>query len=214
MSLCRTSTVVWFAFFINLMITGANAARLADAQLQQLQDPLEPKQQLRRNELLTYYFDASKPQVSLGDHGTGRPGRTALSLTLSQPSISTYMPVVSPRASGMTHQVSKTWEVLKVCLCNGLCLRCCLWGWKGAAAQLPPTAIWSPWSADATAGGRSQAMSCSQHRCSRILSFVGWSWHSCSSIQQPLCPTGPEGPSWWSQSSLQLPCCCLVPALI
>jgi len=104
MWLHRSNTLLWLSV-VSLVIAAGTAARLPDQAQLQL-----PEQ---RN-LLTYYFDVMKPQLALATHGSGRPGRTAMTLTLSQTSISTFMPVVSPKASGMTHQVSKTWEVLKV----------------------------------------------------------------------------------------------------
>jgi hypothetical protein len=64
--------------------------------------------------LNTYYIDAVKPQVELSSRGTSRPERTALTVTMSQGSVNTFMPVVNPKPSGMTHSVSNTWDALKV----------------------------------------------------------------------------------------------------
>jgi len=72
---------------------GSTAARIADTQVQQLQEP----QQLPRNELLTYYFDVSTPQISISTPKSDRAGRTAVTVTLSQAAVGTYMPVVSPK---------------------------------------------------------------------------------------------------------------------
>ena len=67
------------------------------------------------NQLNTYYFDSSKPQVALSTRGSPRAGRTGVTVTLpGSSSVSTFMPVVSPKADGMTHSVSRTWSALKV----------------------------------------------------------------------------------------------------
>jgi len=93
------------------------AAVVANAAKMEQQDYLlqEPGKQLHRNQLMTYYFDVSKPQLELSAAGSGRPGRTALTVKLAKPSLSQFMPVVSTSEAGMTHQVAKTWETLKVC---------------------------------------------------------------------------------------------------
>jgi hypothetical protein len=66
------------------------------------------------NRLNTYYFDATKPHIELSNRGSSRPERTSLLVKLWQPSVTTFMPVVTPQPSGMTHSVSNTWQALKV----------------------------------------------------------------------------------------------------
>lgn len=66
------------------------------------------------NRLNTYYFDVTKPNIELSSRGSSRPERTALTVKLSQPSVTTFMPVVHPGPSGMTQPVSNTWTALKV----------------------------------------------------------------------------------------------------
>lgn len=66
------------------------------------------------NRLNTYYFDATKPDIELSKRGSSRPERTALTVKLSQPPVTTFMPVVNPQPSGMIHSVSNTWQALKV----------------------------------------------------------------------------------------------------
>jgi hypothetical protein len=77
------------------------------------------------NPLNTYFFDATKPEIKLSSDASPRPERTALTLKLpSSSSVGRFMPVLTPRASGMTHSVSNTWQVLKVGLLGAfrLCL--------------------------------------------------------------------------------------------
>jgi hypothetical protein len=64
--------------------------------------------------LNTYYFDATRPHIELSSRGSSRPERTSLLVKLWQPSVTTFMPVVTPHTSGMTHSVSNTWQALKV----------------------------------------------------------------------------------------------------
>ena len=67
--------------------------------------------------LLTYFLDVSKPRLQLSSTGASRPGRTGLTVTLPEPgAVSAWMPVVSPRPDGMTHDVVHTWAALKVCV--------------------------------------------------------------------------------------------------
>jgi len=87
----------------------ANATRI-EKQASLLQ---QPGKQLQRNPLMTYYLDATKPLIQLSTGGSGRQGRTALTVKLIRTSVSQFMPVVSPADAGMTHEVSNTWEALK-----------------------------------------------------------------------------------------------------
>lgn len=64
--------------------------------------------------LMTYFLSASKPQLQLNSAGATRTDRTALTVTLLQQAVSPWMPAVSPRPDGMTHDVLNTWTALKV----------------------------------------------------------------------------------------------------
>lgn len=66
--------------------------------------------------LNTYYFDAHQLQITLSSRAASRPERTAVVVQLSEVSVGKFMPVVNPKASGMTHSVSQTWKALKVCM--------------------------------------------------------------------------------------------------
>lgn len=111
-------------FKVLLLLSAAllGAAQLAAAarmeqQLQHFQ-PTNPATQEHSKQLNTYYFDVTKPTVKMSE--STRAERTAVTVTLSKASVSNYMAVVTPRASGMTHAVSNTWQALKVR--SGLCL--------------------------------------------------------------------------------------------
>ena len=68
-----------------------------------------------QKQLNTYYFDVTKPHISFSaSSSSARPQRTALTVTLAEGSVSKYMPVVTPKASGMVHGVSNTWKALRV----------------------------------------------------------------------------------------------------
>lgn len=100
-----------------LLITLHLVAAARTQQVQQLDairiDMTEGDQESNKR-LNTYYFDATKPLIELSSRGSSRPERTALTVKLSQGSVTTFMPVVNPKPSGMTHSVSNTWNALKV----------------------------------------------------------------------------------------------------
>lgn len=70
------------------------AAVMANAARTEQQGNLQ-QAHLHGVKLLTYYFDVSKPQLELSTIGSGRPGRTALTVKLAKPPLSQFMPVVS-----------------------------------------------------------------------------------------------------------------------
>lgn len=90
------------------------AAARNEEQLQFISAPARGDPELSRNTLNTYYFDTVKPSIELSSRGSSRAERTAVTVKLDQASVSRYMTVVTPRASGMTHAVSNTWQALKV----------------------------------------------------------------------------------------------------
>ena len=101
------------ALCVLLFACAASGARVEQQQLELFQQaPAED--QPRQNTLLTYYFDATKPVVEISTRASGRSGRTGLTVKLTEQSVSSFMPVVSPQPSGMTHQVAQTWNALKV----------------------------------------------------------------------------------------------------
>jgi hypothetical protein len=99
------------ALVLCLLLASATAARLDD---QQLSMGEASGAQPRKDTLMTYYIDIFKPTIELSSRGSGRTDRTGLTVRMSEASVSGYVPVVSPRPSGMTHDVVKTWDALKV----------------------------------------------------------------------------------------------------
>lgn len=96
---------------IAIGVAGAVAARLdQQARLAEVAD----EQQVRSKPLMTYYFDVSQPEITRSTRGSGRAGRTGLTVKLTDRAVSRFTPVVMPKASGVVHSVSNTWETLKV----------------------------------------------------------------------------------------------------
>lgn len=125
------------ALVLCLLLASATAARLDD---QQLSMGEASGGQPRKNTLLTYYFDAFKPTIELSSRGSGRTDRTGLTVRMSEASVNTFMPVVSPRPSGMTHEVTKTWEALKVRV-HDPCLSACACTSKANNSSQVATAV-------------------------------------------------------------------------
>jgi hypothetical protein len=104
-------------------VAGAVAARLDEqARMADVADA----RQVHSIPLMTYYFDISEPEIALSTRGSGRAGRTGLTVKLTDRTVSRFTPVVMPKASGVVHSVSGTWVTLKVrifmqCRAAGMC---------------------------------------------------------------------------------------------
>lgn len=64
--------------------------------------------------LFTYYYELSEPTVRPSARTAVRPGRTALTVSYSEPKVSRHMPVTVPDKQGTVHDVINTWQALKV----------------------------------------------------------------------------------------------------
>jgi hypothetical protein len=106
-----------------LLIAALQLAAAARSEQQQQSVAIRSEEGLQGSgkTLNTYFFDATKPEIKLSSAASPRPERTALTIKLpSSSSVGRFMPVVTPRASGMTHSVSNTWTALKVGCMGGV----------------------------------------------------------------------------------------------
>lgn len=107
--------LLFLVFYVMVPVSRALAARIQHDQTTLQQDRLSDSQ-MQSNSLMTYYYDMFKPSLAPSTRGDVRPGRTGVTVKLTDSTaVSRFMSVVSPaRASGMMHSVSNTWETLKV----------------------------------------------------------------------------------------------------
>lgn len=112
------SRTVLAAIAVLLVVGYVSAARVGQQQQHALIRSTDEDGSHESNKRLnTYYFDATKPRIELSSRVSTRPERTAVTVKLAgQDSVSRFMSVVTPKASGMTHAVSNTWQALKVIL--------------------------------------------------------------------------------------------------
>lgn len=70
--------------------------------------------------LLDSYIHIYQPTLAISAKQSGREGRTTLTIKVDDRSVSQFMPVVSPQTQGMTFDVLRTWDALKVHLSSRL----------------------------------------------------------------------------------------------